>query len=912
MLNDCGCCEGLSVETPVAVYNRPGLSAIAYRVGTYAEFRESLLARLSISRHLALRQLTTRASDDFTIALLDAWAVVSDVLTFYQERVANESYLGTATEQLSIVELARLIGYELRPGVAAAGYLAFTLEEAPGAAGQPLAAGAPRSQVDLPPLALAPGIKVQSIPGPEEKPQTFETVEAIEARAEWNAIRPRMSQPQSNAANHGLIVVKGLANDLKPGDVLLFKPQDTVKKVAKIKLDEANKTTWVYFDPQAQVPPPAFMPATVFIADGEPADFPTGTALDATVVRALIGQTWSEEDLSALMQTQGWPATAVRESFAAELAAQAPAEGLVFVFRKRAAVFGYNAQKLAVADDQGNPLDPALWREPTWTPTPGDVFLDSAYEQIAPQGYVAIKSSSSANPIVFTVNNVEVRPVTNYGISAKSTVLTLSATTAWWDGGAYMAPIRSVVVYAQSEPLTLAETALEAPVEGTTVVLSRLYSGLKTGQPVILSGERIDLPGTAASELRVLKEVWVHRGYTAVVFDKALAYRYVAATVAINANVALATHGETVRETMGSGDAGQAFQKFMLKQPPLTFVSAATETGTLSTLEVRVNDLLWHEVPSLYGRGPEERIYITRQDDAGRTAVIFGDGRTGARLPSGQENVRATYRKGIGAGGVLKPHQLSQLLSRPLGLKSATNPLGTSGAEDAERLADARRNATLTIFTLGRIVSLRDYEDFARSFAGIAKSLATWSWTGEKRSIAVTVAGVNGTTVDGTLKDNLYKAIEAAGIPEVLFSLYSFEPVFFRLKARIVVRPDYIDALVLAAVEQKLRTHFSFAQRGFGQSVSRSEVIAVMQGVDGVLAVDLDELYRSDLEMASHQTSFRFAPDEETQAGLLRFQVDKRLFDVVPSFTPRPGSTKPLPAQLLLLDSRPVELEVMA
>ena len=59
-----------------------------------------------------------RDDDDFSIALLDAWATVADVLTFYQERIANEAYLRTATERLSVLELARLIGYQLRPGVA--------------------------------------------------------------------------------------------------------------------------------------------------------------------------------------------------------------------------------------------------------------------------------------------------------------------------------------------------------------------------------------------------------------------------------------------------------------------------------------------------------------------------------------------------------------------------------------------------------------------------------------------------------------------------------------------------------------------------------------------------------------------------------------------------------------------------
>ena len=99
MIDTCSCCEGLTPETPVRIANRPGLSAIAYRTGAYASFRKSLLARLSASGIPALQKLTTRNEDDFTIALLDAWSMMADVLTFYQERIANESYIDTLTER---------------------------------------------------------------------------------------------------------------------------------------------------------------------------------------------------------------------------------------------------------------------------------------------------------------------------------------------------------------------------------------------------------------------------------------------------------------------------------------------------------------------------------------------------------------------------------------------------------------------------------------------------------------------------------------------------------------------------------------------------------------------------------------------------------------------------------------------
>jgi hypothetical protein len=154
-LNDCNCCEGVTAQTPVALTNRPGLTAVAYRVGMHSQFKQSMLARLSASDLPALADFQTRDDDDFSIALLDAWATVADVLTFYQERIANESYLRTATERRSLLELARLISYELRPGVTASTYLAFALEEAPGAPDQ----ATKQTTIDI-------GAKVQSVPTP--------------------------------------------------------------------------------------------------------------------------------------------------------------------------------------------------------------------------------------------------------------------------------------------------------------------------------------------------------------------------------------------------------------------------------------------------------------------------------------------------------------------------------------------------------------------------------------------------------------------------------------------------------------------------------------------------------------------------------------------------------------------------
>lgn len=92
-------------------------------------------------------------------------------------------------------------------------------------------------------------------------------------------------------------------------------------------------------------------------------------------------------------------------------------------------------------------------------------------------------------------------------------------------------------------------------------------------------------------------------GYTTLSFRRALDHSYGRDSVTINANVALATHSETVRESLGSGDTGGLFQRLALRQSPFTYVSSDAPGGAQLTLEVRVNDLLWRDAPSFFGLG---------------------------------------------------------------------------------------------------------------------------------------------------------------------------------------------------------------------------------------------------------------------------------------------------------------------
>lgn len=916
----CGCCQGVTSETPEPIFNRPGLSAISYRVGTHNAFLASLLAALTSSiippwaplstaenadpslagfnPAVALSGLRTRDPGDFSIALLDAWATSLDILSFYQERIANELYLRTAVDGASVFDLAQLVGYKPSPGVAASTFLAFTLNNAPGS----------------PDNVLIPaGSRVQSVPGPGQQPQVFETSSDLTAVIEQNAIPAQATIPWQLLGSDVSTWIQGTANNINVGDALLF------------------------------ISAPSGQPST-----SGPADFRYVTSVSVDPSSGNTQVAWNQ----------------ALSSFATG------ANGVcIYVFRKKAALFGVQAPSpfllpsKNVRDIAGHPNS----GQTDWNFTyagGGVINLDASYSGLAPAATSPSGDASGLQWLVLTnpqatacfqISQASESNPNAFALSAKTTQLTLS-TVDVLDGSpgasldavltTFINATRNTTAYVQGELLTpaaipitdlvAAVTPITNWVEPTIYALApgmivpvqgnslSIVTGeqLSNGQPVAISGQRLRLqvaatfspgsdsaagfvpngttgslplapgqiflvdafPPIAASgskdmlwsvittdgvagtleintanvllipadksdpvvgeAVTINSQPDVNGPIVTLSLTPALARIYDRSTVTVNANVVVATNGETQYEILGSGDGTNAALQFQLKQSPLTYVSSSLDHGAVSTLQVWVNNLKWHEVDNFLDSAPTDRVFITEADSTGTVTVQFGDGQEGSRTPTGQMNIRAVYRKGIGAAGNVQIGQLSQALDRPQGLKSVTNPDPGAGGADPDTADDARTSAPLNVLTLGRVVSLEDYQNYALAFAGIEKALATWTWSGRQRSVFLTVAGANGSAfqADDLTIVNLLTAFQNVGNRYVPVSVASpsYNLVFFEVGANIQVdTTDYDSTQVLAQVWQSLSTSFGFEQRQLGQGVAQSEIIAVIQQTPGVIAVEL-------------------------------------------------------------------------
>ncbi|HEX8162195.1 MAG TPA: hypothetical protein VF538_10000 [Pyrinomonadaceae bacterium] len=883
MKEDCDCCQPEAELTPLSVENRPGLSMVAYRIGTYASFRETMLQ--TIARTPELASLTTRRSDDYSITLLELWSAVCDILTFYQERYANESFLRTASSRESVGRLANLIGYSLRPGVAALARVALTVES-----GQT--------------VSVPKGLRVQSVPGQDELPQTFETIETLTADARLNSLRV-FPQPSSSvgplAAGQATATLErrtqdpALAAALAPGQhVVLFNDRTSAVQEEKevdtvITQDDRAVLTW-----KTPVKSGAWTSSTKAFKFGRtfrlfghnaPANVLTPESIggDPTRIR------WN----FATLTSYAYPSASAEETNsggASRLCLDGRHEGLSV------------GQKLLVADGAGNRSLVTITQ------------IDQAQDTLG-------ALTDTVTRLWVVPDTTPATAITPLSDRRKVVVYELTSPVITFWPSRYGNTITGSAVYLPGKSFT---DEKGAGVEvNRTIERNAFKAGVRLHPSDIAKGREVMLTDASGAVVTatVLDTPTITppdaNGFCHLVIqldtDEPLGLD--TSTAILLGNVLLASHGETVRnEIIGNGDAAAKYQRFSLKKRPLTYVPGATSGGTQSSLQVLVGGVRWQEVASLYGQPSDATVYSTRQADDGTTVVQFGDGASGAVLPTGAGNVVATYRVGSGLVGRVGGAKLTTMLDRVKGLSAATNPLPAEGGADPEAIEDARRNAPRTVRTFGRAVSLRDFEDLVTASGEVAKAQATWVWDGLAQAIHLTVAAQAGAVFGDSALRLLGDGLTASRDPNHRLILANYKSVPVRLQATVNVDPNYVRKDVLAAARAAVLDELSFDTRRLGQPVHLSDVFRVLQENDGVVFVDIDVLmFKRPAGMTSDAAYHTYLADRGVEflpGGVARpVQPHLRIFPARPDAA---SFGKILPAELAFVESAAQDVLVTA
>jgi len=816
--------------TPMNVENLPGLDTLGYRVGTHDVFKTSMYYDL-VSKN-TFRQISNR-DDDLSISLIDCWAMVSDVLTFYQERIINEGFLRTSKERFSVLELSKFIGRELRHGLAATTFLAFTLDDIPDKITQ---------------ATIYPGTKVQSLPEQGELPQIFETVEKFDASSEWNSVKPKISEEQHVSVNSKEFVFDGISTGLRAGDDILIVVNEKnsevavekiFRKVIDVKTDQKLQTTTVIIDSNSE--------NFHIIKDNIEFDFSFFSFQNQV---GLFGHNADHKFLKQrkLRYVLLRNSPDFSKHFKHALNSR--------TFQAKKITFGFNFSR--VRKDLRYQRDLRIRLAHHWLKIPyyvyytvhdfsleknrkgGFLYLDNVYPDIVPNNWIVLKDQEKYD--AYSINGINSISLNDFELNYKVNVLRLDETH-----NLNKYKLHETTAYIGSKKLILTRVAITTPINNSNrlIHLEKKIDGLHENQNISITGE-LENSSKKGKKSEIGQIVAIRNDsekYTILELSD-IKNNYRRDTVTFNFNVVKATHGETRHEILGSGDPSQSRQQFVLKGKPLTYVLPdIKESG--STLEVKVDNELWQESNNFLNLKPNDRSYITQVDDDGNISIIFGDGIHGMRPPVRLENIDAHYRLGMGKNGMVHENQLNLLLNRSLGVRSVTNPVSATNATDPEDLNTARKNAPIKLLTMDRIISLNDFKDYAESFEGVEKALAMWGWDGLSKIVHLVISDSQGQNADSILHKSLELKINSIKDPMIQFRFSQFTRKTFNVEAKILIDENHQFKKIKSKIIQELSKKFSFDERQFGQDVTLSEVMTAIQKVKGTVAVDVDKLFET-------------------------------------------------------------------
>jgi hypothetical protein len=659
---------------PLVISNPPGLAVIAYRPGDYTSFRHALLlarageSALTQSKATQVTQIwRPGANGDLAVQMIEWWAYLADVHTFYNERVANETYLRTANLPESVNRLIRLLGYRPRPGIGATGTLAA------------LATG-PN------PFTLPKGFQIQSKPGPGKQPQIFELESSV-------TITPPVGPPGTNAAQGtanlepapnrtsvgasadnktALIALAGTSSAVKVGDRVLLlqgpfpaKPVSnfvvaTVLSVAREKDPQGNPYTNIGFSPDV-------------LAVG--ADV-TGWHL---LTSNQSSQVWQYPASDNLVVQFNSAASKLTVDLAVIVRGIQVGDPIVFEFVDNSQPPQYGSLTTSTeAVWYANPKNsnPA---EPPDPPTPAIPI---------PHTRITFGCELTSQPPDTT--NTRPNYLVRYNWKDIGALIAVPTATV---GGAAPAPNGSSTVAAP--PMTLQPTDSSSFVvdPGTNVLVEDVNGNGALG--VVDSSTSMHLADPVPVLVPPLRVLF---------------------------NLLPVSRGKTVaNEVLGNGNTLVAGQEFVLQNAPVTYLQDANSISGddySSTVRVWVNQVEWTEVRSFYGQPPGAQVFLTREDEQGYTHVVFG-----TRLPTGVNNVVASYRYGSGAE-VPAAGSLTVVLQPQPGLRAVRNPVPVGGGADPDPPDKVRQLAPRSVLTFNRAVSVDDYEVIAAQAPGVVRAKA--------------------------------------------------------------------------------------------------------------------------------------------------------------------------------------------
>ncbi|HPD17881.1 MAG TPA: baseplate J/gp47 family protein [Planctomycetota bacterium] len=259
------------------------------------------------------------------------------------------------------------------------------------------------------------------------------------------------------------------------------------------------------------------------------------------------------------------------------------------------------------------------------------------------------------------------------------------------------------------------------------------------------------------------------------------------------------------------------------------------------SIEVWVGGVKWTEVRTFYESTPADAHYILATDALDQTSVTLGDGQYGL-LPPGGQAVAAKYLKTLGAGGNIGKRLVNALLD-PVYFQgeqaklTVTNIQVASNGNSREQLDHARRQAPAELASLWRAVTKADYIALAEGYPGVAKAQVldvNNCLNMGYYHVCVVIAPDGGGLPSQLLKNQVLAFLNERKLLTV--TVHVKDPVYvpMNIDADIYVLRNYDRFEVLDVVLGKVRDTLAFDNVRFGQDIYFSDLVALIDGVEGV------------------------------------------------------------------------------
>jgi hypothetical protein len=228
--------------------------------------------------------------------------------------------------------------------------------------------------------------------------------------------------------------------------------------------------------------------------------------------------------------------------------------------------------------------------------------------------------------------------------------------------------------------------------------------------------------------------------------------------------------------------------------------------------------------------------------------VQFGDGKTGARLPTGFENVKVVFRTGTGAFGALKEGTKVQG-GKLEGLDKIQMPDVSSGGSEPEDGANAREAAPARVQSLDRLVGLKDFESEVAAISGVARARAAWQLVDNIPAIVITVLMQTGRAEEiDPVTEVIRHYNQCRGPNRHAVIVEQGRRQFVRVEVDVAFDPTFRQELVREEIAAALGTNsgkandqsdnryglFGLKHRQFEQPEYANTIVGVVQGVEGV------------------------------------------------------------------------------